>query len=164
MIETPRLLLRKFEPSDRESLIELLINPEFMAYSPSGAMSYELAECRFQGLLDAYEIYGIGKFALVEKSTAEIIGYCGLENFSYQGKDVVELGYRIRPQSRGHGYAVEASSAVLYYAKQMGYESVLALTEPDNEPSQHILNKLGFKLCGSGVFKNMSVDYFEKYI
>ncbi|ENM3977681.1 GNAT family N-acetyltransferase, partial [Vibrio cholerae] len=112
----------------------------------------------------AYEIHGIGKFALVEKSTGELIGYSGLENFSYQGKNVVELGYRIRPQSRGYGYAVEASSAVLDYAKQIGYSSVLALTEPENEQSQHILKKLGFERCGKGVFENMSVDYFEKCI
>ncbi|EGR2507382.1 N-acetyltransferase, partial [Vibrio cholerae] len=36
MIETPRLLLRKFEPSDIESIVELLRNPEFMVYSPTG--------------------------------------------------------------------------------------------------------------------------------
>ncbi|GIB63116.1 GNAT family acetyltransferase [Vibrio cholerae] len=55
MIETPRLLLRKFEPTDREMVIELLRNSEFMAYSPTGAMSNELAESRFQRLLDAYK-------------------------------------------------------------------------------------------------------------
>ncbi|EKG79769.1 acetyltransferase, gnat family domain protein, partial [Vibrio paracholerae HE-16] len=38
-------------------------------------MSYEQAIIRFQELLDAYEIHGIGKFALVEKSTGELIGY-----------------------------------------------------------------------------------------
>ncbi|QSX36539.1 GNAT family N-acetyltransferase [Shewanella sedimentimangrovi] len=164
MIETPRLLLRKFEPSDRESVVELLRNSEFMAYSPTGAMSYEQAESRFQGLLSAHELYGVGKFALVEKSTGELIGYCGIERLSYQGKDVVELGYRIREQSRGNGYAFEASSAILNYAKQMGHRSVLALTEPENEPSQHILKKLGFEPCGSGMFDNMLVDYFEIYI
>ncbi|KAB7697066.1 GNAT family N-acetyltransferase [Plesiomonas shigelloides] len=66
--------------------------------------------------------------------------------------------------SRGNGYAVEASSAVLNYAKQIGYKNVLALTEPENELSQHILKKLGFEHCGSGLFENMSVDYFEKCI
>ncbi|MBJ6919121.1 GNAT family N-acetyltransferase, partial [Vibrio cholerae] len=71
MIETPRLLLRKFELSDIESIVELLRNPEFMVYSPTGVMSYEQAIIRFQELLDAYETHGIGKFALVEKSTGE---------------------------------------------------------------------------------------------
>ncbi|AOW84098.1 GNAT family acetyltransferase [Vibrio mimicus] len=41
---------------------------------------------------------------------------------------------------------------------------MLALTEPENELSQHILKKLGFERCGSGMFENMSVDYFEKCI
>lgn len=84
MIETPRLLLREFEPTDRMMVIELLRDSEFMAYSPTGAMSYELAESRFQNLLDSYKKYGIGKFALIEKHTEEFIGYCGLENFSYK--------------------------------------------------------------------------------
>lgn len=162
MINTPRLLLRKFEPSDRGSVIELLKNSDFMAYSPSGAMAHEQAESRFQELLLAYETYGIGKLALIEKSTAEIIGYCGIEHFLFQGNAVVELGYRIRLQSRGNGYAFEASSALLDDAKQMGYRRVFAFTEQENKPSQHILKKLGFERCGSGMFENMPVDYFEK--
>ncbi len=43
MIETPRLLLRKFELYDIESILELLRNTVFMVYSPTGAMSYEQA-------------------------------------------------------------------------------------------------------------------------
>jgi [ribosomal protein S5]-alanine N-acetyltransferase len=164
MIETPRLLLRKFEPSDRESVVELLKNSDFMAYSPTGAMDHEQAESRFQGLLLAYETYGVGKLALVEKSTAEVIGYCGIEHFLFQGNEVVELGYRIRVQSRGNGYAFEASSAILGYAKQMGFHSVFAFTEQENEPSQHILKKLGFERFGSGMFENMPVDYFQRCI
>ncbi|UTM56101.1 GNAT family N-acetyltransferase [Photobacterium sp. CCB-ST2H9] len=162
MIETKKLLLRQFEPTDREYTIALLKNPEFMVCSPTGAMTNEQAECRFQKLLTAYEQCGVGKLALVEKLSGELIGYCGIETFQHQGNDVVELGYRIRTQSRGKGYAFEASTAVLSYAKQMGCPSVWALTESENAPSMHILLQLGFQPRGSGLFENMPVNYFEK--
>ncbi|WP_082796632.1 GNAT family N-acetyltransferase [Vibrio cidicii] len=106
----------------------------------------------------------MGKFCVIERSTGELIGYCGLESYDYNGETVVELGYRLKVSARGKGYAFEASSAVLSFARQVGYSKVLALTEPENVLSQHILLKLGFEACGEGFYQNMPVNYFEKCI
>nr|WP_254230118.1 GNAT family N-acetyltransferase [Vibrio coralliilyticus] len=53
---------------------------------------------------------------------------------------------------------------MLNYAKQQGIERVLALTEPNNIPSQKILLKLGFTSIGSGCYQGMPVEYFEKVL
>ncbi|WP_104403319.1 GNAT family N-acetyltransferase [Vibrio penaeicida] len=164
MIKTTRLELRKFTRQDRIETIRLLQNADFMAFSPTGAMTSEQAESRFEELVSAFPNKGIGKFCVVERLSGELIGYCGIESFDYKSETVIELGYRLKLSARGKGYAQEASDAVLSFAKQQGYTKVLALTEPENAPSQHILRKFGFKACGEGVYQKTPVRYFEKWI
>ncbi|CDT76067.1 GNAT family N-acetyltransferase [Vibrio coralliirubri] len=164
MIKTERLELRKFVYQDRSEVIRLLGNADFMAFSATGAMKHDQADMRFEELVSAFQNKGIGKLCVVERTTGELVGYCGIESFNYKGESVVELGYRLKVSARGKGYAFEASSAVLSFASQVGYTKVLALTEPENMPSQHILLKLGFKPCGEGYYQNMPVQYFEKFI
>ncbi len=164
MIKTEHLELRKFTQRDRDEVIMLLQDTDFMAFSPTGGMSCEQAEVRFEELVSAFQNKGIGKFCVIERSTGELIGYCGIESYDYKGETVVELGYRLKVSARGKGYAFEASSAVLSFAREVGYTKVLALTEPENAPSQYILLKLGFEACGEGLYQNMPINYFEKCI
>ncbi|NOH60687.1 GNAT family N-acetyltransferase [Vibrio sp. RE88] len=161
-IETPRLLLRPFVAEDRDITIDLLQNDAFMAYSPTGAMNTCQAQQRFEQLTSKSTTFG--KLAIIERATGHLIGYCGLEKYTYQQQTMLELGYRLTPEARGNGYAIEASRAVLNIAKQQGIERVLGLTEPDNVPSQKILLKLGFTPIDSDYYQGMPVEYFEKIL
>lgn len=59
--------------------------------------------------------------------------------------DEVHLGYRIAPEHRRQGYAVEGLAAVVGLAfEPLGVTSLLAETAIDNEPSQRTLARLGF--------------------
>ena len=99
---------------------------------------------------------------MIEQSTGNLIGYCGIESFEYKNTAAVELGYRLTLAARGKGYAFEASEAVLVLAVELGHQKVLALTEPENATSQHILFKLGFEYRELGMYQGISVQYFEK--
>ncbi|SGY87584.1 Acetyltransferase, GNAT family protein [Moritella viscosa] len=162
MLLTERLILRKFVEGDKDTVVTLLSNADFMAYSPTGAMSQSQAESRFELLLNAFKNHGIGKLAVIEQSTNDLIGYCGIESFEYHNNAAVELGYRLKLSARGKGYAFEASQAVLELARQLGYQRILALTESENGASQHILFKLGFESREQGVYQGMPIQYFEK--
>ncbi|WP_198437414.1 GNAT family N-acetyltransferase [Moritella sp. F3] len=162
MLVTRQLNLRAFSLSDKETMIHLLSDTDFMAYSPTGVMTISQAERRFSSLLSAFKDHGIGKLAVIERSSGDLIGYCGIESFEYENATAVELGYRLKLSARGKGYAFEASKAVLAFATQLGYQRVFAFTEPDNTPSQHILIKLGFMLREQGVHQGMPIQYFEK--
>ena len=64
----------------------------------------------------------------------------------------VEIGYGIFPDAQGLGYATEAASAAMDWAfSQTGVYFVTAETEPNNQKSQRVLQKLGFKHYGEGV-------------
>ncbi len=164
MIQTDRLTLRKFNLNDKELVVALLKDADFMSYSPTGAMNQEQAEIKFTQLLSAFQNHGVGKFVVIEKASGDVIGYCGIASFEYKNQSVVELGYRLKLAARGKGYAVEASMAVLDFAKQRQFSSVLALTELDNAASQHILFKLGFKAREQGEYQGVPVQFFEKQL
>jgi RimJ/RimL family protein N-acetyltransferase len=55
----------------------------------------------------------------------------------------VEVGWHLRPDHQGRGLATEASQALLVQAAEAGLSRVLALTDPDNTPSQAVARRLG---------------------
>ena len=61
----------------------------------------------------------------------------------------VELGYGLYAPYRGHGYMREAALALCDWAlAQREVRSVIAYTDPDNLPSQHVLLYSGMQMVG----------------
>lgn len=159
MIQTSRLTLRPFSPSDEAAVIDLLMCPEFMAYSPTGAMEKEAANQRFYQLLCSYQLNGLGKLAVVVKSCGTLIGYCGIEVCAIDGVQRPELGFRLQTSYRGKGYATEAATALL---SSNNIDGVVAFTEPTNHASIKVLAKLGFRQTGISSFRGMPVILFDR--
>jgi RimJ/RimL family protein N-acetyltransferase len=57
--------------------------------------------------------------------------------------DLVEIGWHLHPDYWGNGYATEAAGALLAAAYDAEVGEVLALTDPDNGPSQAVAGRLG---------------------
>jgi RimJ/RimL family protein N-acetyltransferase len=60
----------------------------------------------------------------------------------------LEVGYSIFPQHRRQGYATEAVTGLLGWARQQGIDHFVASVAPDNAPSLSIIHKLGFVRTG----------------
>jgi RimJ/RimL family protein N-acetyltransferase len=121
-METDRLLLRPAGPSDVDDLRALDADPEVMRFlGTDGASSVDL-------------IGRPGYWVGVERATGDFVGWFGLGE---------ELGYRIRRDKWGRGYATEGAKAVLHKAFADGRERVTAQTMFVNEGSRRVLAKLG---------------------
>jgi RimJ/RimL family protein N-acetyltransferase len=57
----------------------------------------------------------------------------------------IEVGWHLHPRHRGQGLVTEAAAAVLAAAANAGIEQVIALTDPDNIPSQAVAARLGMR-------------------
>src|SRR3982750_2769751 len=114
IIETQRLLLRPFEPTDEEAFVAQITDPDFMQYSRAGALSDETARTNFIQRL-ALSKTQFSKLAIIKKSSGKHIGYCGVDRCELEGQQKLELGYRLIASARGNGYATEAARAVLDY-------------------------------------------------
>jgi len=86
-------------------------------------------------------------WALERKSDGEILGFCGLKRADAPGSSVageIEIGWRLRRDAWGQGYAREAATASLVGAfGRFGADAVYALTIEENEASWGLMKRLG---------------------
>ena len=110
--ETQRLLIRQFQRTDNEALLQILGDPEVMEFSSGVRDTLGVEEWR-QDCLANYIHWGYGLWAIVEKSTSEVIGYWGLTLIpDLEGQAEIEIGYRLARIFWSHGYATEAALVV----------------------------------------------------
>ena len=115
VMETERLILRRYTMADFDALYEILSDPETMAHYPK---PYDEAGVRrwLSWSLDNYEKYGFGLWAVELKETGEFIGDCGLTMQNIDGEWLPEIGYHIHKAHWRRGYAGEAARAVRDWA------------------------------------------------
>jgi RimJ/RimL family protein N-acetyltransferase len=146
VLETERLLLRQLTTEDAEFILELLNEPSFIrnigdrgVRTTTDARSYIL-----NGPATSYIKNGFGLYLVKLKETNESIGMCGL--IKRDTLEDVDIGYAFLPRFWSKGYAVEAAQAVKEYAKNViGLNRIVAITDPENEGSIRVLEKIGLK-------------------
>jgi RimJ/RimL family protein N-acetyltransferase len=145
-LKTERLLIRQFTVEDTEFIVELLNQPSFIRFiGDKKVRTIEDARNYIQtGPLDSYKRYGFGSCMVQLKDTNEPIGMCGL--LKRDALEHPDLGFAFLPEAWGKGYAFEAASAALLQARDvLRLGRILAITNPDNDSSMKLLNRLGFQ-------------------
>lgn len=147
--ETARLRLRHLTADDAPFMLELMNEPSFIQnIADRGLRTVEDAR-RFllERAIANYETYGFGHYLVELKATGEPMGTCGL--IQREGLDAPDIGYAFLPRYWSKGYAFEAASAIMLYAKEtLGLTRLVAITAPDNQPSMKLLEKLGLTYYG----------------
>jgi len=92
---------------------------------------------------------GEHRWTVVDSASGEVLGECGLVNKVVEGIGERELIYYLFPNAWGRGLASEAAGCVLQFAeKELGLVRLIALVDPENEPSRRVAIKLGFRSRG----------------
>jgi len=146
ILETERLILRKITVDDAAFMLDLLNQPSFIQFiGDRGVRTLDDArQIILVRYIDAYERLGFGVYLTLLRESQLPIGICGL--IKRDGLDDVDVGYAFLPQYWSQGYASEAVSAVLAYARNtLGIGRILGITTLDNEASIRVLEKAGFK-------------------
>src|SRR3990172_1917259 len=96
MLETGRLLLRRWKDSDREPFAEMNADPRVMEFFP-GCLSREESD-RFMDRIEThFDNHGFGLFAAELKAEAKLIGFIGLYVATFQAHftPAVEIGWGV---------------------------------------------------------------------
>lgn len=151
-LATERLALRRFSADDAELLIELDSDPEVMRYLTGGEPTApeEVRERVLPGILAGYERWDgeFGVFAAHERDSGAFVGWFCLRPEPGGPTDDVELGYRLRQEAWGKGYATEGSRALLGKAfTELDVRLVWGATMQVNLASQKVMEKLEMTLA-----------------
>lgn len=143
--QTERLFLRHFHILDQEAMFSIFGDAEVMRFG-DGVQTKEWVKHWLTTCLERYyRQWGFGPYAVVERSSREVVGYCGLFFFpDVNGQPEIELGYRLARAKWGCGYATEAARAARDFAFQtLGVKRLIAMIDPMNDASIRVARKIG---------------------
>jgi RimJ/RimL family protein N-acetyltransferase len=146
-ITTARLSLSTISIDDATFYLQLLNEPSWHQFiGDRGIRTLEEAKTAISnGPIEMQNRLGFSLYIVKLSDTGTPIGLCGLLKRDYL--EDADLGYAFLPQYWGQGFAHEAASAVVKYAKdELKMTRLLATTDLDNEASMQLLRKLDFTL------------------
>jgi RimJ/RimL family protein N-acetyltransferase len=143
ILKTQRLQLREFLPADADGLARVLSDLITMQYYP---VPYNK-----QGVTDwiernrgRYKKGGHGLWAMILKTSGELIGDCGLALQKIDGVAEIEIGYHVRRDLWGQGLATEAATACRDFGfERLNARRLISLVRPENLPSRRVAEKVG---------------------
>ena len=142
---TPRLILRHWREEDREPWAELGADPEVMQHFPK-TLTREESDAFVDGVGAGLEERGWGLWAVEERETGRFLGFTGLNVPSFEAHftPAVEIGWRLRRDAWGFGFATEAARGALTVAfDDLELPEVVSFTATPNERSQAVMRRLG---------------------
>ena len=145
MIETDRLLLRRWERRDREPFSRLNSDLRVMEFMP-GCLSRAESDLLVDSIEDHFREYGFGLYAAELRKEPLFIGFVGLAipRFTAHFTPCVEIGWRLSTDYWGRGLATEGAKAVVRHAfEALGLEALVSFTAPANSRSRRVMEKIG---------------------
>jgi len=140
VIETKRLILRRWRASDLTAYAAMMADPE-VAYWLAGTITVAQAQAQVERLIGSDDAWAVGR-----PGQSAFIGGVGL---SAVGEDIpvapaIEVGWRLARAAWGHGYASEAAAAVIHHGfARLGLKEIVAFTASTNLRSQAVMGRLG---------------------
>lgn len=159
IIETERLQFTPFVPGDVALFCDLHSDPEVQRFmSPDGlAMPEEIAREQFAQQIENQARFGFSKWKLSLKN-GRFIGRAGLSLFERTNE--IELGYVLKQDMGGQGFATEAATAVARWAfTHLQIDHLITFTHPQNTASQRVLAKAGMLDLG---LRDMGFDQHSR--
>jgi len=156
MIETNRLLIRRFSESDAKSFYELTLD--------NGFNLYPITIYRQESVASALEWIkqNTSKLSVWEKKTNSLIGMGGLTPWEWEKEKLMDVTYRFRESAWGQGYGSELAEALVHYVVHtLKLDNLTATITPDNIASKKIAEKIGMKFDQRITLKGVATDLYR---
>jgi RimJ/RimL family protein N-acetyltransferase len=149
VIETERLLLRRVTVDDIEELVAIHADPEITRFM--GVFDREEALGWLHRVDQSWAEHRYGRMAITDRASGRLLGRTGLAYLPQFAE--TELGWTLRRDAWGRGYATEAARACLGWAfRELDIPYLTSLIEPDNQRSIRLAERLGMMRLRDDVF------------
>jgi RimJ/RimL family protein N-acetyltransferase len=155
---TKRLEFRLYSLEERDRFLRLVTDPDVMKFVGDGPLTREGAESLWNKLLGNFYPKGITSiWALFSRDSGSYIGHASLRPRP-EFPEEWEIGYILRKEEWGKGYASEIASALISYGfAEMNLCEVFATVDEDHSVSIRVLTKSGMS------FKRYDHDQQGRY-
>ncbi len=143
--ETKRLVFRDWKEQDLSDFRKMNKDPRVMEYFTK-ALTDEETDKFYNVIQDEFDHYGYGLYAVEIKQSSDFIGFIGFHwaNFKSPFTPCIEIGWRLKYDVWGNGFATEGAKACLKYGlDQLGFNKIYSFTSKINLPSEHVMKKVG---------------------
>jgi ribosomal-protein-alanine N-acetyltransferase len=145
--DTERLSLLRWRREHAAGLAEVNASPEVMEFLNGGTPLTRVESMMVSDrVLRHWHDYHFGLWAVVEKERGRMVGFAGICHplwFPAWAKSV-EVGWRLRADAWGLGYATEAGREALRVGfEERGLKEIVAFVHPDNHRSAAVTARLG---------------------
>jgi RimJ/RimL family protein N-acetyltransferase len=160
MLTTPRLLLRRWIPSDRAPFAALNADIRVMKFLPA-CLSATESGALADRIENHFRDHGFGPFAAELRATCTFIGFIGLSipQFTAKFTPCVEIGWRLSADHWNQGLATEGAQAVVRYAfETLKLEEIVSFAVPANVASTRVMEKIGMTRDPAGDFDHPALE------
>lgn len=145
MIETGRLILRRWQESDRAPFHAMGNDSRVMEFlgAPQSLDDVDAAMARQNGFIDRL---GHAFWAIERRSDGAFLGFCGIKPGAIGTpiENLPEIGWRLAAEHWGQGYAKEAALASIAWGwAHLADDMIWAITVPANIRSWGLMERIG---------------------
>jgi RimJ/RimL family protein N-acetyltransferase len=146
MMETERLILRRWREEDCAPFAAMSADPEVMSWLGRAPMTRAESDAQIDRFEAQFAKLGHGFFALERKDDDAFLGFIALAHIPFgpprpQGH---EIGWRLARHAWGHGYATEAARALLEFGfAELKLPEIVSFAAKTNLRSQAVMRRIG---------------------
>lgn len=153
IIETERIILRKFTLEDVDAVFEYGSNDIINKYTGYISLKNknEAKNIIENIIFKDYQKYGYGRLAVVYKTTNKVIGFAGLKFLPEFNE--TDIGFRFLPEYWNKGIATEISKEIIKYGfESLNLKRIIGIANPKNIGSCKVLEKIGLTFYKSDFY------------
>ena len=161
VLETERLVLRRWRQEDREPFAAINTDPGVMRHLGGAPLTRAQSDDLVDRIEAHWEEWGYGLCAVEPKESPRLIGFIGLGHHRALPTDV-EIGWRLASDAWGRGLATEGATAARDWAfGALRIERLVSITLPENVASWRVMEKLGMTLWRHLPWEGLNLKIYE---
>jgi RimJ/RimL family protein N-acetyltransferase len=162
ILTTARLRLEPCNDDHLQGLHQVNLDPEVMRYITGRPDTLADTQAMIDRVKARWADTGYSWWCFIELGTEELIGAGCIQHIGRDNKNPLEIGWRLRRDKWGQGFASEAAERMAAFAfETLKGDSLCAVCDPANTASSHVMKKLGMRYRGNERWYDMETAAYE---
>jgi len=162
ILETARLRLEPWAPAHLDALNEMSSDPQVMRYLGGVLKSKDETAAAIEQQQARWVTHGFGWWSFLDRTSGALIGAGCIQHLAGNVENPLEIGWRLRPERWGQGYASEAARTMGSFAfDQLQIPVLTAVAMPENTASRRVMERLDMRFRGIERWYDMDVATYD---